>query len=177
MMCACRSSFVAATPASPPWPTARSRRRRRSYIFLMILLIGCNKNDMEDQPRYDPLETSHFFQDGQSARPLIPAARPQASTLLLSDSRHLFARLGIKLPESIVARMVVTSDGSNAWGLSESGVVYLMGLITQAEADEAVEIARNTGGVRKVVKVFEYCVEGNDQCRPRQAPAAPKPKS
>src|SRR5207248_1082049 len=33
--------------------------------------------------------------------------------------------LGIKLPESIVARMVVTADGSNAWGLSESGVVYL----------------------------------------------------
>ena len=61
--------------------------------------------------------------------------------------------------------------------VTESGVVYLMGLITQAEADEAVEIARNTGGVRKVVKVFEYCVEGNDQCRPRQAPAAPKPKS
>jgi osmotically-inducible protein OsmY len=58
--------------------------------------------------------------------------------------------------------------------VTESGVVYLMGLVTQAEADEAVEIARNTGGVRKVVKVFEYCVEGNDQCGPRQAP---KPKS
>lgn len=56
---------------------------------------------------------------------VIPAARPQASTLLLSDSRHLFARLGIKLPESIVAKMVVTSDGSNAWGLSESGLLYL----------------------------------------------------
>jgi osmotically-inducible protein OsmY len=61
--------------------------------------------------------------------------------------------------------------------VSESGVVYLMGLVTQAEADEAVEIARNTGGVRKVVKVFEYCAEGADQCRPRQAPQAPKPKS
>jgi osmotically-inducible protein OsmY len=60
--------------------------------------------------------------------------------------------------------------------VTESGVVYLMGLVTQAEADEAVEIARNTGGVRKVVKVFEYCPEGSDQCRSRQAPAAPKPK-
>ena len=61
--------------------------------------------------------------------------------------------------------------------VTESGVVYLMGLVTQAEADESVEIARNTGGVRKVVKVFEYCAEGNDPCRPRQAPQAPKPKS
>jgi osmotically-inducible protein OsmY len=60
--------------------------------------------------------------------------------------------------------------------VTESGVVYLMGLVTQAEADEAVEIARNTGGVRKVVKVFEYC-EGNELCRPREAPQAPKPKS
>jgi len=58
--------------------------------------------------------------------------------------------------------------------VTESGVVYLMGLVTQAEADESVEIARNTGGVRKVVKVFEYCAEGNDPCRPRQAP---QPKS
>ena len=61
--------------------------------------------------------------------------------------------------------------------VTESGVVYLMGLVTQAEADEAVELARNTGGVRKVVKVFEYCAEGSDQCRARQAPQAPKPKS
>ncbi|MDQ2948532.1 MAG: YncE family protein, partial [Acidobacteriota bacterium] len=56
---------------------------------------------------------------------VTPAARPQASTLLLSDSRNLAIRLGIKLPESIIARMVATSDGSRAWGLSESGVVSL----------------------------------------------------
>ncbi len=56
---------------------------------------------------------------------VTPAARPQASTLLLSDSRNLAIRLGIKLPESIIARIVITSDGSRAWGLSESGVVSL----------------------------------------------------
>jgi YVTN family beta-propeller protein len=54
-----------------------------------------------------------------------PATRPQASTLLISDARHLFIKLGIKLPESVVAKMVMTSDGGNAWGLSESGVIYL----------------------------------------------------
>ncbi len=55
----------------------------------------------------------------------MPATRPQASTLLISDSRNLAIGLGIKLPESIVARMVVSSDGANAWGLSESGLIYL----------------------------------------------------
>lgn len=50
--------------------------------------------------------------------------------------------------------------------VSEAGVVYLMGIVTDAEADEAVEIARTTGGVRKVVKVFEYCKPGDERCPP-----------
>jgi osmotically-inducible protein OsmY len=50
--------------------------------------------------------------------------------------------------------------------VSEAGVVYLMGVVTEPEADEAVEIARNTGGVRKVVKVFEYCKAEDELCRP-----------
>ncbi|HUQ73919.1 MAG TPA: BON domain-containing protein [Burkholderiales bacterium] len=49
--------------------------------------------------------------------------------------------------------------------VSESGAVYLMGVVTEAEADEAVDIARNTGGVRKVVKVFEYCKAEDELCR------------
>lgn len=40
--------------------------------------------------------------------------------------------------------------------VTENGVVYLLGIVTNAEADAAVEIARNTEGVSKVVKVFEY---------------------
>ena len=40
--------------------------------------------------------------------------------------------------------------------VTENSVVYLMGLVTQAEGEAAVEIARNTDGVSKVVKVFEY---------------------
>ena len=40
--------------------------------------------------------------------------------------------------------------------VSEGGVVYLLGMVTRKEADAAVEIARTTGGVQKVVRVFEY---------------------
>ena len=36
------------------------------------------------------------------------------------------------------------------------GIVYLMGLVTHEEDDAATTIARNVGGVDKVVKVFEY---------------------
>lgn len=40
--------------------------------------------------------------------------------------------------------------------VTENSVVYLLGIVSQKEADDAVEIARNTSGVNKVVKVFEY---------------------
>jgi len=45
---------------------------------------------------------------------------------------------------------------TNVKVLTEAGVVYLMGLVTQQEGDAAVEVARNTSGVVRVVKVFEY---------------------
>lgn len=40
--------------------------------------------------------------------------------------------------------------------ITEGGSVFLMGTVKRHEGDAAVEIARTTGGVRKVVKVFEY---------------------
>jgi osmotically-inducible protein OsmY len=39
--------------------------------------------------------------------------------------------------------------------VTRGDVVYLMGLVTTKEADDATEIARTTGGVQKVVRVFE----------------------
>lgn len=39
--------------------------------------------------------------------------------------------------------------------VTENGEVFLLGLISQKHADIAVDVARNTAGVRKVIKVFE----------------------
>lgn len=40
--------------------------------------------------------------------------------------------------------------------VTENSVVYLMGIVTQKEAQEATQIARTTSGVQKVVRLFEY---------------------
>jgi osmotically-inducible protein OsmY len=40
--------------------------------------------------------------------------------------------------------------------VTEDSVVYLLGIVNADEARSAVDIARSTNGVRKVVKVFEY---------------------
>ena len=40
--------------------------------------------------------------------------------------------------------------------VTERQIVYLMGLVTHAEADTAAQLAATTSGVTRVVKVFEY---------------------
>ena len=40
--------------------------------------------------------------------------------------------------------------------VTENGFVYLMGILTQAEANAVTNRARQVGGVQKVVKLFEY---------------------
>jgi osmotically-inducible protein OsmY len=52
--------------------------------------------------------------------------------------------------------------------VTEAAVVYLLGIVTEQEAADTVEIARTTSGVRKVVKMFEYCKPDDDVCRRRK---------
>jgi len=43
--------------------------------------------------------------------------------------------------------------------VTSQGVVYLMGRVTEREAERAADVARGVAGVRKVVKVFEIVSE------------------
>ncbi|MFT7387918.1 MAG: osmotically-inducible protein OsmY [Candidatus Endobugula sp.] len=47
-------------------------------------------------------------------------------------------------------------DSSKVKVIVEDGVVYLMGLLTQTEADYVASVASSITGVQEVVKVFEY---------------------
>lgn len=49
---------------------------------------------------------------------------------------------------------------------TERGTVYLMGRVTQREADRATQIARTVGGVQRVVRIFELI--GDDELRRAQ---------
>lgn len=60
--------------------------------------------------------------------------------------------------------------------VTEAGIVFLLGLVTQTEANAAVEIARTTGGVQKVVRVFEIITPEQAKALDNtSAPAAQKP--
>ena len=79
---------------------------------------------------------------------LLIVAKVKASFV---DSRDLFAN----------AFKVVT----------ERGTVYLMGRVTQREANSATQLTRNVGGVNKVVRLFEIISE--DELRNLLPPPAP----
>ncbi len=49
-----------------------------------------------------------------------------------------------------------TVSGLRTKVVTENGVVYLMGLVTQEEARLTVELVSNASGVTKVVRAFEY---------------------
>ncbi len=53
------------------------------------------------------------------------AARPTADVLMIGNARNLGVRLGIRLQESVLSKMVITSDGQNVYALSESGFLTI----------------------------------------------------
>jgi mono/diheme cytochrome c family protein len=69
------------------------RRRRRVFPRLLLLLsafslllTGC-RQDMQDQPRYEAYESSGFFKDGLSSRPLVEGTVPRG---YLRADKHLY---------------------------------------------------------------------------------------
>ena len=65
------------------------------------------------------------------------------------------------ITSKVKASMVDAKDVQvNAYKVvTERGVVYLMGRVTEREAGRAADIARGVGGVQKVVRVFEVVTE------------------
>ncbi len=101
------------------------------------------------------------------------AMRQRAMELVKAVDKvtHVYNELTIAAPSSMVSRssdsyittkvktqMFANSDVSGVQFkvVTEKGVVYLMGIVSHAESEIATEIARQTGGVQKVVKLFQY---------------------
>ena len=59
---------------------------------------------------------------------------------------------------------------------TERGTVYLMGRVTEREANRATEIARGISGVDKVVRVFELISEAELANMQKPSPPPPRPE-
>lgn len=107
----------------------------------------------------------------------LPGVRTLANELVIGRLSSLAARTSDTVTTSNVKTRFLGAKNFNAMHVkvvTEAGVVYLMGTVTEVEANAATEITRTTDGVKKVVKVFEYCKSGESVCRPIPAPTAEK---
>jgi osmotically-inducible protein OsmY len=79
--------------------------------------------------------------------------------LIVSGPTSLTSRSSDSLVTSDVKLRFVQDKRFNADHVkvvTENGTVFLMGIVNRAEANAATEVASTTGGVQKVVRLFEY---------------------
>ncbi len=79
--------------------------------------------------------------------------------ITIAGPSSLMSRSGDTLITTKVKTKLIVEknlDGTHVKVVTENGVVYLMGLLNREDANKATEIARQTGGVQKVVKLFQY---------------------
>jgi osmotically-inducible protein OsmY len=95
---------------------------------------------------------------GAKARGISNARKVHNELLVSGPAPYIVRTNDTLLTTKVKARMV----GETAFPVSrikvitENGVVYLMGLVTHAEADWAVRIVSSASGIQRIVKVFEY---------------------
>lgn len=88
----------------------------------------------------------------------VPNVKSIANELQIAGVSSLGSRSNDSFITSKVKGRFVDAakfPANNVKVVTEAGVVYLMGLVTRREANDAVDIARTTGGVLKVVRVME----------------------
>ena len=99
----------------------------------------------------------------------IPNVRGVTNDLQIGAPSSLGARANDSLITARVKARLLDSNKVNPVHVkvvTEAGVVYLMGIVTEQEANDAVEVARTTGSVIKVVRIFELCKRGDGVCPP-----------
>ncbi len=113
----------------------------------VVLLVGqVESNELKDQASKIASEASTQIKRVHNALEI------SGKTGLLSRSNDTWIATKV--------RTLMLTDNKVSSGqvrvIAENGVIYLMGLVDQTHADNAVALARNVSGVTKVVTVFEY---------------------
>jgi osmotically-inducible protein OsmY len=92
----------------------------------------------------------------------IEGVRSTVDEMAVMGSTSLTARSNDTILTSKVKASFIDAKDLQANALkvvTERGTVYLMGRVTEREANRAADIARGVSGVQKVVKVFEILTE------------------
>ncbi|MCX8519053.1 MAG: BON domain-containing protein [Methylophilaceae bacterium] len=137
--------------------------------------------ELKAQARLQPVlgKTAHINVTSYNQRVLLTGEVPDAKIKAKAESitkavehvRSVTNELVISAPTSLSSRSgdaYITSKVKTKFFtenrfhsnyvkiVTENSVVFLLGIVTQKEASDAVDIARKVSGVTRVVKVFEY---------------------
>jgi len=146
------------------FPDGRVRVNVTSYNR-MVLLTGQVPNDA------DKTTVEQVVAKVDNVQSVINELSVGPATTLGERSKDAFVTTKVKA--SIVDSQDLFANSIKI--VTHRGVVYLMGRVTEREANHAAELARGVSGVTKVVKVFEIISE-SDLAR-MQVKTAAKPAS
>jgi osmotically-inducible protein OsmY len=110
----------------------------------------------------------------------VPNVRVVYNQLLVAQASSLSGRSNDTfITSKVKARFVDNGQFSanHVKVVTEWGTVFLLGLVTQKEADAAVEVARTTGGVLKVVRLFEIITQEEADRLDVRTNSNPSPKA
>jgi osmotically-inducible protein OsmY len=159
----------AATGAS----VATDRRTAGVYVGDQEIELRATNRLSEAFPKNNISSTSYNRQVLLTGQVGDEATKARATDIVrgIPDVRNVFNELAVEGPTSLTsdandvsittqvkARMIRDErvPGIKIKVVTEVAVVYLMGLVTQEEADVAAQIASTTSGVKRVVTLFEY---------------------
>lgn len=137
-----------------------------------LITVNLEKNNSEFKKNHVIVVSfnGYVLLVGQVATPELKADAERIANQSLKQ-RKVYNELEVSGPTTVLTRtsdswitskiktrMIGTSGfpSSRIKVITENGAVYLMGLVTPEEAQMAVNIARESYGVQKIVKVFEY---------------------
>ncbi|MGO4999973.1 division/outer membrane stress-associated lipid-binding lipoprotein [Oceanisphaera sp. W20_SRM_FM3] len=103
--------------------------------------------------------TQAFSQQAEAIVKGVPGVTEAFNELRIMAPLDITARsqdswITSKVKSTLLAEKNI--DGSKVKVVTENSEVFLIGLVTQREADISVQLARNIAGVKRVITVFEF---------------------
>ena len=134
--------------------------------MLSVGVIGTSKKDEERRvpihPEHLPRLTEELRQQVIDVVRNLPDVKRVHNELAVSQLTTFESRSGDTwITSKVKSQMLSTKELKSTLVkvVTENDTVFLMGIVTEKEADMAVEVARNVEGVKRVVKIFEYIPE------------------
>ena len=168
--------LFAATAIGTGASVAHDRRTAGVFIEDQAIELKAIKAIFDDKELY---KNSHINVTSYKKDILLTGETPtealsQRAVDLVKDIAevgHVYNELEIAAPSSLISRssdtlitgklkskllLLKDFDGTRVKIITERGIVYLLGLINREEGQRATEVAQATGGVQKVIKLFQY---------------------